>query len=494
VTRRGALPLGLVAVLVGGAWLGPAACAPASSRRASLLSPCPPGEGPDDALCGRVEVFEDRAAASGRRLALRVVVLPALSRDPRPDPLFILAGGPGQAATRLVEGLSPLLQRVQELRDVVLVDQRGTGDSAPLDCDVSEGLRDEIDAPAVSLETLKACLAGYDADPRLYTTPIAVDDLDQVREALGYERIDLWGGSYGTRVGLVALRRHPDRVRAAVLDGVAPTGMRLPLYFARDGERALDLLLGACEERPDCAAAFPDLRRRSRALLEELDRRPRRVEMVHPRTGAALSVRFDREIVASVLRSALYSGEVASLVPLMLDRADRGDYGPLAAILGMAEGVKLSGGMMLSVLCAEDVPWIDDAEAEAATRDTFLGDVTVHNMRQACSVWPRGELPPGYRDPVVSDRPVLLLSGELDPVTPPVWAEQAAAHLSASRHVVVPGTGHGTSTRGCVPERIAEFLERGSAEGIDFDCVRELRRPPFFLSPAGPVAPEARAP
>jgi pimeloyl-ACP methyl ester carboxylesterase len=468
-----------------------AGCGGASggARRSAELAECPPGEGPSDALCGTLEVFENRAAASGRRIPLKVVVLPALSRDPRPDPLLILAGGPGQAATEVRELLGALVRRVQEQRDVIFVDQRGTGESSPLDCEVDEELEATPDSVAAALDALKRCLAGYEADTRQYTTPNAVDDFDELRERLGYEQLNLWGGSYGTRVALVYLRRHPERVRSVVIDGVAPVNMQLPLYFARDGERALELLFEACAEDTGCAGAFPELESRTRSLLVELERRPHRIELTHPATGAVEELDVDAEMVAGIVRNALYSSEIGALLPLLLSRAARGEFAGLAAIASAGGDGGISAGLMLSVLCTEDVAGIDPEQAREVAEGSFLGVLPVERLKDACALWPKGELPEGYHDPVRSERPVLVLSGELDPVTPPSWGEAAAATLANARHVVVPGTAHGTSTRGCVPEQIADFLEAGGAAGLDFGCVEELRRPAFFLGPAGPVPP-----
>jgi len=403
--------------------------------------------------------------------------------------VVILAGGPGQAATEIREPLGPLVRRIQEQRDVVFVDQRGTGAASPLDCDVEQELEAAPDAVAAALEALKKCLAGYEADTRQYTTPNAVDDLDEVRERLGYGQVNLWGGSYGTRVALVYLRRHPERVRSAVIDGVAPVNMHLPLYFARDGERALELLFEACRADAGCAEAFPELEPRTRALIDGLRRKPRRVTLTQPTTGVAEEIDVDGETIAGIVRVALYSAEAGSLLPLLLTRAAEGDFAGLVTIASAAGDGGISAGLMLSVLCTEDVAGIDPEKAREAAEGSFLGVVPVERLKESCALWPRGELPEGYHEPVRSDRPVLVLSGELDPVTPPSWGEAAAATLANARHVVVPGVGHGTSTRGCVPERIAEFYEAGSAAGIDFACVEELHRLPFFLGPAGPVPP-----
>src|SRR5215216_3305742 len=261
----------------------------ARSRQDSPLSrlrPCTSAEAPTDAYCGKLSVYENRDARTGRRINLNIVVLPSLADDPNADPLFFLAGGPGQAATKFAREVREAFRQVQRERDIVLVDQRGTGKSNPLECrSDSNSLRDVSEPEEVGLARLRRCLEGYDADVRLYTTPIAMDDLDDVRAHLGYERINLYGGSYGTRAALVYLRRHGDHVRSMILDGVAPTDMRLPLFSARDAQRALDKLLADCEADPACRMTHPGLPARVRVLLQRLEAAPARVRMVNPRTG-----------------------------------------------------------------------------------------------------------------------------------------------------------------------------------------------------------------
>ena len=464
--------------------------------RALSLTPCPPADNIEDGLCGTFEVWEDREAETGRRIGLRVVVLPALSGDPLPDPVFFLAGGPGQAATELTEVVGPSFRRVNRDRDLVFVDQRGTGGSNPLTCELAEEAPDDallLDPMAEellraqALAQLEQCAAELDADPRLYTTPIAMDDLDEVRAALGYETINLWGGSYGTRAGLVFLRRHPDRVRTAILDGLAPVEMKLPLHMGRDAARALDLLLEDCAADPGCGAAYPDLADQFETLLATLADGPVRHTLSHPKTGRPTEVVVSRTSLASNVRAPLYSPDLASVLPLAISRAAAGDYGPLAAMgQNFAGDASLNTGMFLSVICSEDVPSITSAERAEAEQEPFFGASLLDSFEALCSVWPRGTLPDGYGDPVVSDRPVLLLSGRLDPVTPPRWADTVGRSLTNVRQVTVPGAGHGTMGAGCVPDLMAEFIEEGGADGLDIACVEEIERPRFFDSPLGP--------
>jgi pimeloyl-ACP methyl ester carboxylesterase len=453
------------------------------------LRPCTIDEGPTDAYCGRFEVFEDRQAGQGRTIALKIVVLPALSNQPQPDPLFFLAGGPGQGAARMAGDVGAALRRVQASRDVVLVDQRGTGDSNGLECTADgDTLTSLNEAEAVGLDRLKTCLAGYDADPRFYTTPIAMDDLDDVRRFLGYDRINLYGGSYGTRAALVYLRQHGDHVRALVLDGVAPPDMRLPLYFARDTQRAFDRLLADCAADAPCAGKYPRLADRVRALFARLEAEPVEVSVTHPRTGAAEDIRVGAELLAGLITGALYSPLTASMVPELLVRAEANDFQGLLALATLSEsaGENMSTGMQLSVICAEDVPRIAPGDAERETAGTLFARHLLTSRLKPCEFWPAGTIPTSYYEPVISDVPALVLSGDVDPVTPPTWGDQVSAHLSRSLHVTAPATGHGVLGTGCGQRLVAAFIERGSVDGLDTSCVTSLRRPPFFLTPAGP--------
>ncbi len=452
------------------------------------LSPCHLEGLEEEVLCGTYQVWEDRAAQSGRKIDLRVAVVPALRREHEPDPLFLLAGGPGQGATDYGALIPIAFREVHRQRDIVLVDLRGTGGSHPLDCEFGDPLA-SLGGATEAFDT-RPCLQSLrsKADPRLYTTEPAVDDLDEVRAALGYERVNLWGGSYGTRAALVYARRHPDRVRGVVLDGAAPFEIKLPLWNAWGAQRALDRMAADCRADRNCRTAFPRFREELTELLSKLDASPVRLTLPHPRTGRPMTMEVSRSGFASGLRGLLYVPAHASLVPYMVHEAAAGNFTPFAALtLETAAWAPetMSLGLTLSVLCAEDVQRLARAEEEAATRGTYLGGSEIEAWRQMCSSWPRGPLPAEVDRVVPLDTPALILSGDLDPVTPPRWGEAMAAHFPRSRHVVVPGTGHNTSTTGCVPKLIARFLEADSAEKLDASCVRTVRRPPFVIDASG---------
>jgi pimeloyl-ACP methyl ester carboxylesterase len=324
-----------------------------------------------------------------------------------------------------------------------------------------------------------------------YTTEIAMDDLDDVRGFLGYPRIDLYGGSYGTRAAIVYARRHPEHTGAVILDGVSPPDMRVPLYMARDSQRALELLFRDCANDAGCRARFPNLRQRLETLLVRLGAHPQHTRYVHPRTGLETEMDVTRLTVTSILFAALYSPKTAALIPLMIEQGEQGNFSSLLALRAAYDPVwkSIARGMHFSVLCSEDAPRIEAGSVQREAAGTFLGTTVADAHLEPCQFWPRAPIDAGYYANTPSDLPALILSGDLDPVTPPSWGRQVASQWRNSRHVIVPGTGHGTAPSGFVMKVMARFLEQGSASNLDASCVERLKRPPFFLGPSGPGAP-----
>ncbi|MEX1031820.1 MAG: alpha/beta hydrolase [Cellvibrionaceae bacterium] len=433
---------------------------------------------------------ENPEAPEGRHIELNIVRLPAIASSPKPDSLFILTGGPGEAATDLVERLPPLFRDANRQRDLVFVDQRGTGESNPLDCAPKEPMDYSLSAQesqAMQDSLLRGCLAGYDADLRFYTTPYAMDDINRVREALDYDHINLWGGSYGTRAALVYMRRHPDTVRSAVLDSLAPIGIQLPHHALVDADTALRNLFGLCEQDAACQQRFGDLESTTRQLVADLDDRPRRVSVEHPLTQERIQLNVSGQWLASLIRLALYQRDLGPILPLAIESAAAGDFRPFVLLLTLAEDLSesISIGMQITILCAEDVT--RPAPEHNLERASILQLDMLDGMRATCEFWPRGELPEDYFEPVYSDAPVLLLSGELDPVTPPRWADYAGRTLPNSRHIRVPGAHHVSSNTGCLNDLIIEFIDAPSAANLDTECVQAIEPFPPFVSRAGPA-------
>ena len=466
------------------------ACQRASQGALDHLHPCKIAEGPPDAYCGTHRVSENRTTGIGRTIDLKIVVAPGLRRDPKPDPLFVFEGGPGGGAATLAAERIPMFRRFQTDRDIVLIDQRGTGESNPLDC--SADSREDDDLTSIDdypVERFRTCLEKLQADASLYTTAIAMDDIDDVRRSLGYDQIDLWGGSYGTRAALVYLKRHETSVRSVVLDGVAPTDMRLPLYMARDGQRALERLLADCEKDTNgCAKAYLNLRATVDTLWASLAKRPR-VEFSHPRTGKPTSVVASQRLIASIVFQALYTPEISALLPQLLTDASHGNFQGLFALAFAGDLPKgaMSEGLFLSVVCAEDMPRISAEDIDREAEGRFIGRAMFDTRMKPCEFWPKGVVSDDYYAPVSSSKPVLIFSGENDPVTPPSWGEHVAQSLPNSKHVIVPGAGHIALMRGCVRDLVGRFLDAASVSGLDVACVDALRRPPFFTSYTGPT-------
>ncbi|HYR07266.1 MAG TPA: alpha/beta hydrolase, partial [Longimicrobium sp.] len=474
-------------VLAGAALLASApveAQQPASVPPVLQMRPCelPGGR---MARCGTHWPLENREQPDGRRIPIDVVVLPARSGTPRPDPVFFVAGGPGQTATEIAGGFARSPRRQE--RDVVLVDQRGTSPAHALDCRVPG----TPDAPQTYLEPVyqpalfRQCRAELEAraDLTRYLTADYADDLDEVRQALGYGQINLQGGSYGTRVVLYYLRRHGQNVRTAFMTGVAPPSTRNPLYHAADAQSTLDSIFSLCDRDAACSRAFPNLRREFAQTMDRLRRQPVRVALPGPAGGAPVELVLDADAFAEGVRLTMYNWDRARRLPLLLHRAHGGDYTAFAQVaVSSAMGVRgsLRWGLLMSVICSEDMPRITEADIVEQTRGTFLGDVRVRTQRAACAEWPRRPLPSGYSDPVVSSVPALLISGAYDPVTAPRWANVAGETLRNHLHVVIPG-GH-TANNPCVDRMVIDLMNRGGVQGLDTSCVASLTLAPLVVS------------
>jgi pimeloyl-ACP methyl ester carboxylesterase len=442
-----------------------------------------------EVLCATYSVWENRETRQGRKIGLNIVIVPALGPDKQSDPVFEIAGGPGQGITEVGEYAGVDTRK----RDVVLVDQRGTGRSNPLHCQLYGEPVDfrraagELYAP----DAVKECRAKLEkaADLSQYTTAAFVDDLNDVRQWLGYGKINLIGGSYGSRAAQVYWRRYPETVRSVVLTSVAPVDLLLPLRHAYAGQRALDLLLEECASQPGCRAAFPDTRADLKAIQERIDKGVT-VTVTNTRTGEKQEVRPTWGLIAEGIRYTLYGPEGAGL-PLLLRAAARGDLAPLVQTaierrldltLGF-EGRLYYSGLNFSVTCAEDLPFISEEMTRRETAGTFLGDYRVRQQKGVCEIWPRGKVPADVHEAVRSDVPVLLISGERDPATPPEMAEKASLHMSHRLHVIIPRGAHGGGGE-CRDRMVNDLLDRGSVQGLEIACAASESSPTQFTLPA----------
>jgi pimeloyl-ACP methyl ester carboxylesterase len=471
---------------------------PAAAQALQLESCRLPGLS-SPARCGTVSRPLDPARPDAGRIELRVAVLPAVARLKRPDPVLFIAGGPGQSAVELAGVASSLFVRLQRRRDVVLVDQRGTGGSRPLECPgdrrglASRPLAEEFDRDA-RLAELAACRAAHQAAPatdlRMFTTALAVDDLEAVRQALGVAAWNVVGVSYGTRVGLELMRVHPHSVRRLVLDGVVAPDRSLPRAAAADARRALDAVWQACEADAACRQRHPALRAQWQALLGDL---PRRVEVAHPKTGRLESFVLDRDALLGMVRSVLYAPALAAGLPHAVGEAAAGRLGALVGLaaaqdLGTGRGA-VASAMHFSVVCSEDLPsGRAAAPAGEATADPGeFGDSLESLYQRVCADWPRGMVPEGFRRVGPAPAAVLALSGGADPVTPPASAERVVQALGPrARHIVVPQAGHGLLALPCLRDAVFRFVEAAddtAALAVEGGCADEVPRPLVFAPP-----------
>lgn len=447
------------------------------------LQPCHVPNLNIEVRCGTYEVYEDRVAHQGRKISLHIVVVPASAANPAPDPAFWLHGGPGAAATTSVANVEGgFLEGVRENRDVVFVDQRGTGQSNPLMCSVGDDPADlqSFFGELFPADKVRDCRQRLEkiADLRLYTTPIAMDDLDEVRGALGYDRINLVAASYGTIAAQVYMRQHPDHVRSVFLLGVAAPSFKQPLPFARGAQHALDLLFQDCAADSACQNAFPKLRDEFDAVMSRFDKGPVEATLIHLPDKKKQTIQILRVNFVERLRLMLYTTRSASFVPLIIHRVYENDYLPFeAAALSANVGGALSRGMYFSVTCAEGVPFITEQDITTETQATFVGPGRVRAHIAACKEWVKGNVPPGYTDFVKSDAPVLLISGELDGASPPWFGESIVKYLPHGRQVKIRYSGHQFDT--CVPGILTNFVNKGSVDGLDTSCTEKIRRPQF---------------
>lgn len=442
------------------------------------------------AWCGMVQRPLDPARPQGTQIDIHYAVLPARARNKRPDPVLFFAGGPGQSAISLAGSVNSLMARLLNRRDIILIDQRGTGRSAPLRCDDDDPTRPlaELGDSERQLQQIQQCRVALQklphGDMRFYTTVMAMQDADAVRQALGVAQVNVVGGSYGTRAGLDYMRQFPQHVRRAVLDGLAPPDMVLPASFSPDSQAAFDAALAACESDTPCNTRFPRLRADWQALLQSL---PRQVTMTHPVTNRPETFTLSRDAVLSMARTPLYVPALAAALPLAITEAAAGHVQPLIG-LGLAMGGRrntgLAMGMHFSVVCAEDMPRLA-ANAGVDAPGADFGDSFATLYRRVCADWPRGQVPTDFYTVPKTNAATLLLSGGADPATPPRHGDAVAQALGPqARHVVVPQAGHGVMSIGCMRDVIHRFIDAPSSDEalkVDADCAQNIPRPVVFL-------------
>jgi len=456
---------------------------------------CNVGRAKLGATCGTYTVYEDRTARSGRVIALKFIVIKA--EHPSGRALAFNPGGPGASSTvtagAIADGLFfRYFQRLHDRYDILLVDLRGTGESAPLPCDFAPAGRPQLYFSQLWPDSLvrqcRAELAGR-ANLSLYATSMAVDDLDELRAALGYSRLVLNGASYGTTFFLDYARRHPSSVESLVLIGVAPPHfIIIPLQDAQGAQLSIDRLIAECKSDADCNRNFPSLRTHFEALARRFDKGDINVPLRDAATKRITVVRLSAEVFTDRLRQLLYYPENAKYAPFIIDRAYRGNYMPLATMVDVVSRgftTLLAEGLNLSVTCAEDIPFITEADILRTSAHSFEGDLRVRAQQRACRIWNVNPVPAVFAEPVRSDAPILMISGSDDPTSPAKFAREALPYLPNARILLIRNGSHGTETE-CSDRLVSEFVSAGSAKELDLEsCAGTYHRPRFATSMAG---------
>jgi pimeloyl-ACP methyl ester carboxylesterase len=425
-----------------------------------------------EALCGAIEVPETRGAKETRRLTLDVMVFPARSSAPAPDAVVALTGGgPGIASLPEAKGWVESYSDLHESRDIVFWDQRGTGVSNALDCEMGAASLRAFFGGEIDVPTIIKCRDDLErkADLRAYTHTDSADDLEDIRKWLGLTKINLYGSSSTSRLALVYAQRYPRNVRTLAVKAATPVAAKNPLYAARESQASLDRLFADCAADAKCAAAYPDVRSDFAAVLQSLAAAP----------AKAGDIEVTKDIFAGVIRRFLYGADTQAMIPAVISAAKHGNFAAVQPMLAAAPRIDriLNLGDFLSVTCSEDVAFYTDRDIEGATRATFTGDVLAKGLKRACGEWPAARLRHDYNRRV-KNVPAIVISGTLDPDMPPVWGREMARLLPGSRHFEVEGIAH-TGTPPCVRGIVTAFIVKGSSAELPTDCLKEMKRPAF---------------
>lgn len=453
--------------------------------------------GSASARCGWLQVAENPDEPAGKTLRLHVAVIPALRLKAEADPLVILAGGPGQSASDFYSAVSAAFRGVRRDRDILLLDQRGTGRSNRLDCEFTAGADIETagfdtEDPQQLQARARTCLTALPADPRFYTTSVAVRDLEAVRAALGYEKLNFYAVSYGTRVAQHYVRRYPSQVRAVILDGAVPVDLALGPDVAPRAQQALDALFDRCTADQACGSAFPDLRRQFADLRMALQSQPIRMQLPDPLDAHPTDVTFGVAQLSAAVRLLSYSDETASVLPLLIHEAQssRQPQALVAQYLMIKRNTEaqIAYAMHFAVVCSEDAPrWTSQMVSQTALDASYLGSAFVTGLKAVCDIWPRGLVDDGFNAPLRSDVPALILSGGNDPVTPQQYGERVKRSFTKGRHLVLAGQGHGQLANGCMPRIVEQFIRSAVAADLDTKCLENVTPAPFMLSRTAPA-------
>ncbi len=447
---------------------------------------CHLGEIRAQVQCGKLEVPENYKKPDGDKIAVNFAVLPAIDDSEYKTPLMFLAGGPGQAAVELATGLNRVFREVRKTRDIILVDQRGTGKSSPLSCEFEAVDNVYSSLPdALNPQEVKDCVAQFKGDVTQYNSENAIRDFDAIRAALGHEKLNIYGGSYGTRAGLVFMRMFPKSLESVVLDSVGPIEVPIGM-FGQSGARSFNLLIDNCKNSESCNKAFPNLADEFQAVKVRLAKAPASIDILHPRLGTPTKLVIDDTKFTGNLRFQLYGMEGRSMVPLVIHQAFLGNYQPLVGLMARTEGEQLVyTGLLFNIVCNEDMPRLSVADKTADANNNFDGKDSQLAWDMVCPFFPEYRPSEGFYQSVTADIPTLILSGNLDPVTPPSNGEYSAKSLPNSHHIIVENASHTVAMSTCASDIIQEFLTSKTPKKLDESCLKDIPQETFMTSVNG---------
>jgi pimeloyl-ACP methyl ester carboxylesterase len=431
--------------------------------------------------CGTLISPENYAQTNGVQIDVNFVVLPAIDSSQEKLPLMFLAGGPGQAAAELAGHIYNGFNEIRKTRDLILIDQRGTGKSHPLECeeplevDPYTGVSEDF-----SVSDIEHCLSQVTGELSQYNSENAIRDFDAVRAALGHQQVHIYGGSYGTRAGLVYMRMFPTSIKSVVLDSVGPIEVPIGL-FGQSAEQSFKKLIENCQREESCAAQYPNLVKEFSEVSEKLAQSSVSVDIAHPRLGTKTTFNINQDKFISTIQMQLYSMQTRSLVPLLIHQAYLGDYKPLAGLIAQSEGgMGVYTVLHFNIVCNEDYPKISESMKRADANNNFAKGLSLEMVGKVCSAWPKYQPSSDFYQTVTADIPTLILSGDLDPVTPASNGEKSNDSLPNSHHIIAKNNAHIVASTSCGISIVNEFLEKQTPKGLDESCLQDIPEETFM--------------
>lgn len=441
-------------------------------------------EGLSDRLeCGSVLVAENPEKPEGKQIEIHFAILPAIKNTYPDEALLAIAGGPGQSAMDNAAGFDRMLSKVRQQRDILLIDQRGTGLSNQLSCD-SEMQESPLSIDESEIDSERetlACLEKQEADTTQYASLNALNDFEAVREYLGYKKLHLYGISYGSRMAQLYMRHFGEHLATVTLDGIVPMQQNV-LAIGHAIDRAFDKLLGNCQSNVLCQQEFPELNKDLAKVLAQLEQGSVISQAQDPLTGEPTQLTMTKGKFMGAIRMALYDPSVRALIPHAIHQASKGNFQSVMGLFALTtDNAGIAMGMHTSVVCSEDWPRLTpEFRADATT--SYFGKEMVEGYDKTCPIWQMPSVDKTFSNAIESNIPTLLLSGELDPATPPSWGALATEKLTNAKHFIAPYATHGVAYQSCGNKLVAQLVESSSVDGLDETCLSKDVSRNFYLN------------